>query len=118
MNTIKGDNADCTPSSPTHPSTQPVTPPVTPLRLPLVQVSVLNVIVTNGRGQTLVEEEQVLPNGARRKRGLPLSEKLIRGERWQDAAVRGVLEELGPVLPPNPQVGGEGAPVAPMGVWR
>lgn len=46
---------------------------------------------------------QVLPNGARRRRGLPLSEKLLPGEAWQEAAVRGVLEELGPVLPKEPQ---------------
>lgn len=48
---------------------------------------------------------QVLPNGSRRPRGLPLSEKLLPGERWQEAVVRGVVEELGPVLPTNPQVG-------------
>ena len=48
---------------------------------------------------------QVLPNGSRRPRGLPLSEKLLPGERWQEAVVRGVVEELGPVLPENPQVG-------------
>lgn len=47
---------------------------------------------------------QVLPNGSRRSRGLPLSEKLLPGERWQEAVVRGVLEELGPVLPADPQV--------------
>lgn len=46
---------------------------------------------------------QVLPNGNRRVRGLPLSEKLLPGEAWQEAVVRGVVEELGPILPPNPQ---------------
>jgi len=47
---------------------------------------------------------QILPNGNRRTRGLPLSEKLLPGERWQEAVVRGVVEELGPVLPSDPQV--------------
>lgn len=47
---------------------------------------------------------QVLPNGNRRSRRLPLSEKLLPGERWQEAVVRGVVEELGPVLPANPEV--------------
>lgn len=51
------------------------------------------------------EGVQVLPNGSKRTRGLPLSEKLLPGERWQEAAVRGVLEELGPVLTADPQVG-------------
>ncbi|KAL4424892.1 hypothetical protein ABPG77_002115 [Micractinium sp. CCAP 211/92] len=73
---------------------------------PLREVSVLNVLLRNSKGQTLYEAEQVLPNGARRRRGLPLSEKLLPGERWQEAAVRGVLEELGPVLPQEPQAGG------------
>lgn len=54
---------------------------------------------------------QVLPNGARRARGLPLSEKLLPGEAWQAAVVRGVVEELGPVLPPEPQVRGQAAGV-------
>ncbi|PRW57309.1 hypothetical protein C2E21_4331 [Chlorella sorokiniana] len=71
---------------------------------PLREVSVLNVLLTNGQGQTLYEEAQVLPNGSRRPRGLPLSEKLLPGEAWQEAVVRGVMEELGPVLPANPQV--------------
>ncbi len=55
--------------------------------------------------QTHPTGTQVLPNGSRRPRGLPLSEKLLPGERWQEAVVRGVVEELGPVLPANPQVG-------------
>jgi hypothetical protein len=71
---------------------------------PLREVSVLTVILQNSKGQTLYEAEQVLPNGSRRTRGLPLSEKLLPGERWQDAAVRGVVEELGPVLPEQPVV--------------
>lgn len=64
----------------------------------------LNVLLKNAAGQTLYEAEQVLPNGSRRARGLPLSEKLLPGERWQEAVVRGVVEELGPVLPAQPQV--------------
>lgn len=71
---------------------------------PLREVSVLNVLLRNSKGQTLLEAEQVLPNGNRRSRGMPLSEKLLPGERWQDAAVRGIMEELGPVLPAEPQV--------------
>ncbi|KAL4451843.1 hypothetical protein ABPG75_007505 [Micractinium tetrahymenae] len=71
---------------------------------PLREVSVLNVLLKNSKGQTLYEAEQVLPNGARRRRGLPLSEKLLPGERWQEAVVRGIVEELGPVLPQEPQV--------------
>jgi hypothetical protein len=47
---------------------------------------------------------QVLPNGTLRSRGLPLSEKLLPGERWQDAVARGVAEELGPVLPRDHRV--------------
>ncbi|PSC69518.1 hypothetical protein C2E20_7044 [Micractinium conductrix] len=71
---------------------------------PQREVSVLNVLLQNSQGQILYEDEQVLPNGARRARGLPLSEKLLPGERWQDAVVRGVIEELGPVLPADPKV--------------
>ena len=139
----------------------------------------LNVLLQNSQGQILYEDEQVLPNGARRARGLPLSEKLLPGEvrtaeclgcatlhacsllavaplpccsllpaprttcllcclwlpcfpchvarppphrppfplhllgrhptlqRWQDAVVRGVIEELGPVLPADPKVWGD-----------
>lgn len=71
---------------------------------PLREVAVLNVFLKNSRGQTLYEAEQVLPNGSRRTRGLPLSEKLLPGERWQEAVVRGIVEELGPVLPEDPQI--------------
>lgn len=71
---------------------------------PLRFVSVVNVIISNNRGQTLVESQQVLPSGTVRPRNKPLSEKLLPGERWQDGVVRGVVEELGSVLPRKPEV--------------
>ena len=67
-------------------------------------VSVLNVLVGNAAGQTLIEAEQVLPNGRRRRRAMPLAEKMLPGERWQAAVLRACREELGPVLPADPQV--------------
>ena len=35
---------------------------------------------------------------------MPLAEKLLPGERWQDAVLRACQEELGPVLPEQPEV--------------
>lgn len=46
----------------------------------------------------LIEAVQVLANGHVRQRGRPLSEKMMWWEQPQEAARRGVLEELGPVL--------------------
>lgn len=54
--------------------------------------------------QVLQEEFQILPNGMRRARGLPLSEKMKAGEAWSDAVLRAVQEELGSVLPSQPHV--------------
>lgn len=52
--------------------------------------------------RVLREVRQRLPDGRERARGLPLSEKMRPGERWQDAALRGVEEELGGApLPPR-----------------
>ena len=48
--------------------------------------------------EVLVEKEQVFADGTRRKRGRPLSEKVLPEEAPLDAARRGVAEELGPVL--------------------
>ena len=54
--------------------------------------------------QVLEEEYQVLPNGTQRQHHLPLSEKLKRGETWQQAVDRAVQEELGSVLGKEYQV--------------
>ncbi|KAK9815235.1 hypothetical protein WJX72_000433 [[Myrmecia] bisecta] len=67
-------------------------------------VNVLNVYVRNQNNQVLEEEYQIRPDGAERRRGLPLAEKLLAGERWQEAVGRAVLEELGPALSPQPQI--------------
>lgn len=45
-----------------------------------------------------MEASQQLPDGRIRHRNLPLSEKLLAGESWQDAVPRAVQEELGTVL--------------------
>lgn len=52
--------------------------------------------------QVLEEEFQVRPGGAVRRRGLPLSEKLLPGEDWRDGVGRAIKEELGSVLPDGP----------------
>ena len=39
-----------------------------------------------------------MPNGSVRRRGLPLSEKLLPHESWQDGVKRAITEELGSVL--------------------
>lgn len=54
--------------------------------------------------QVLQEEYQILPNGVTRARGVPLSEKMKAGEAWSDAVLRAVKEELGSVLPFEPEV--------------
>jgi len=50
-------------------------------------------------GRVLCEECQTLPDGRQRRRGLPLSEKMIAGESWREALRRAVTEELGTALP-------------------
>lgn len=45
-----------------------------------------------------------MPNGTKRSRDVPVAEKMKAGECWQDAAIRAVKEELGSVLPMEPQV--------------
>lgn len=72
---------------------------------PLRVVSVVNALVTNAAGQTLIEKHQVMPSGAVRERGKPLGEKMLPGESWREGVLRGIREELGPVLPGEPQVG-------------
>lgn len=68
---------------------------------PSRRVSIVNVILRNSRGQQLIEAQQVLPSGAVRRRGLPLSEKMLPGEEWKDAMRRGVMEELGSIIAPE-----------------
>ena len=48
-----------------------------------------------------MEARQEWSDGRTRERGTPLSEKLLGGERWQDAAPRAVAEELGSCLSPG-----------------
>ena len=52
----------------------------------------------------LHEEYQILPNGVKRARDVPVAEKMKAGEAWQAAVMRAVKEELGSVLPPDHQV--------------
>ena len=54
--------------------------------------------------QVLQEEYQVMPNGTKRARDVPLAEKMKAGEAWQAAVARAVKEELGSVLSPQPRV--------------
>lgn len=51
-----------------------------------------------------MEEKQVRPDGTVRQRGLPLSEKLMARESWRPAVRRAVAEELGSMLPKQPDV--------------
>ena len=50
------------------------------------------------RDRVLVEASQVLPDGRERRRNVLLSEKAMANEDWQDAALRGIREELGSIL--------------------
>jgi len=67
-------------------------------------VSVINVRIRNSAGQALYEASQILPTGIGRPRNLPLSEKLLPSETWQEAATRGIDEELGSILKPEAEV--------------
>ena len=51
----------------------------------------------------LREEYQVRPNGVKRARNVLLSEKMKADASWQTAVLRAVQEELGSILPSNPQ---------------
>lgn len=66
---------------------------------PLRLVNVLNVLIRNSKSQLLYEARQELPTGTIRTRNMPLAEKMLPGENWQEAVHRAVQEELGPVLP-------------------
>ena len=46
----------------------------------------------------------MLPSGAVRRRCLALSEKLMGGEAWQDGVERAIREELGSILPLEPEI--------------
>jgi hypothetical protein len=52
----------------------------------------------NRRRKKLVEIEQTLPSGVKRKRNRFLSEKIMFGETPIEAAKRGIIEELGPSM--------------------
>lgn len=46
----------------------------------------------------LIESTQIFSDGQVRSRRLPLSEKMFPGERWDEAAERGIVEELGSAM--------------------
>ena len=71
---------------------------------PLRMVAVISVNITNRKGLSLYEARQRLPSGAVRERNLLLSEKLLPQETWIEAGRRGILEELGSVLPSPPEI--------------
>lgn len=77
---------------------------LSPDGMPLRIVRVLSLLIRNSRGEVLIEEQQIRPNGSVRSRGLPLSEKLVGMEDWRSAIHRAVREELGSILPENPQI--------------
>lgn len=58
------------------------------------QVAVVKVEIEVA-GRRLVEAEQLMVNGAKRKRNSPPTEKMKPGESASDAALRCVVEELG-----------------------
>ncbi len=60
---------------------------------PLRVVRVVRVIVRRG-GYILIEQEQLFGDGRRRRRDLPPSEKLLKGEAPVDGARRCLVEEL------------------------
>ena len=64
------------------------------------ELHVMQVAVRDPRHQdrVLVEASQILPDGRERRREVLLAEKMIAGEPWQDAAMRGIAEELGSIL--------------------
>eukprot|EP01018_Ginkgo_biloba_P012221 Gb_26963 [translate_table: standard] len=61
-------------------------------------VNVASVNIRNGFGQILVESHQEMGDGSIRVRNRPLSEKMKAGETVEEACLRGIYEELGPVL--------------------
>jgi hypothetical protein len=71
---------------------------------PLRMVSIISVNIKNKQGQSLYEAKQRLPGGGVRERNLFLSEKLLPNESWKAATRRGIVEELGSILPENPDI--------------
>jgi hypothetical protein len=71
---------------------------------PLRMVSIISVNIKNKQGQSLYETRQRLPGGGVRERNLLLSEKLLPNESWKAATRRGIMEELGSILPENPDI--------------
>lgn len=71
---------------------------------PLRRVAIVSVNITNDNGESLVEAKQILPGGRVRERNLLLSEKMLPDEDPFDAAIRGIREELGSILPENPEI--------------
>ncbi|DBA87584.1 TPA: hypothetical protein ACH3X1_004607 [Trebouxia sp. C0004] len=67
-------------------------------------IDTLLVYIISSSNKVLQEEFQVMPNGTKRARAVPLAEKMKAGEAWKDAVIRAVKEELGSVLPIAPQV--------------
>ncbi|XP_009600652.1 uncharacterized protein LOC107803943 [Nicotiana tabacum] len=65
---------------------------------PVRTVEVMVVRVIGKDNKVLVESHQELSNGAHRRRGRPLSEKMKPGETVEDAVFRAVKEELGSTI--------------------
>mmetsp|Transcript_33547 Transcript_33547/g.53803 ORF Transcript_33547/g.53803 Transcript_33547/m.53803 type:complete len:316 (+) Transcript_33547:79-1026(+) len=65
---------------------------------PRRNVRVLQLLVLDARGRMLIEASQEWEGGRMRERNQPLSEKLLGGEDWRQAAPRAVAEELGSAL--------------------
>lgn len=67
-------------------------------------VLLFSVNIKNTKGMSLYETQQRLPSGAVRRRNVLLSEKMLPDESWAAASRRGILEELGSVLPADPEI--------------
>lgn len=65
---------------------------------PVRSVRVLQLLIRDSRRRVLIEARQEWEGGRVRERGTPLSEKLLGGEDWREAAPRAVAEELGSAL--------------------
>lgn len=68
---------------------------------PRRSVRVLQLRILDESRRVLIEARQEWDCGRVRERGTPLSEKLLRGEDWREAAPRAVAEELGSALRPG-----------------
>ncbi|XP_057852906.1 uncharacterized protein LOC131063151 [Cryptomeria japonica] len=61
-------------------------------------VNVASVNLRNANGRFLMESYQEMNDGTIRVRNRPLSEKMKAGETVEEGCLRGIFEELGPVL--------------------